>query len=143
MDGSVATGDVEPCALGRMPPGFQAGTGRGLGPGTLLRFELGPGGFTLLDGRPVGADLRLLGVAGARRGRADTLSKVLSQHLARTCPLTYAELAAAAGAAPGGDAGNVVAPGAASDMVTGGTSEREGMETEGEESTPASSMQQG
>uniref|UniRef100_A0A1D1ZPW4 Snurportin-1 n=1 Tax=Auxenochlorella protothecoides TaxID=3075 RepID=A0A1D1ZPW4_AUXPR len=143
MDGSVATGDVEPCALGRMPPGFQAGTGRGLGPGTLLRFELGPGGFTLLDGCPVGADLRLLGVAGARRGRADTLSKVLFQHLARTCPLTYAELAAAAGAAPGGDAGNVVAPGAASDMVTGGTSEREWMETEGEESTPASSMQQG
>lgn len=143
MDGSVATGDAEPCALGRMPPSFLDGVSRRVPPGTLLRFELGPGGFSLLQGRPVGADLRFLGVAGSRRGRADMLSKVLFQHLARTCPLTFAELEAAAAGmsragAPAGDA-----PSEPSDMLTEVSNGREGMEAEEEVGTTSASMHQG
>ena len=89
MDGTVATGDDPSWVLGRLPVEFTQRLGGKLTPGTLLRFELGPQGFALApDGKPSGADLRLLGAAGSRRGRADALSKVLFQHAARTAPLS-------------------------------------------------------
>lgn len=143
MDGTVATGDSEPCVLGVMPRGFADAAGaspmapmpaadgasrvmpmatdgaapvtamatasgaasgprparsrRAILPGMLLRFALGPGGFVLHAGRPVGADLRYLGPVPARRGRADLLSKALFQHMARTAPLELAALLQAAG----------------------------------------------
>lgn len=54
-----------------------------------------------------GADLHYDGPANQRRGRADTLSKILFQLLARTQPITLEALlqVAAAGAAPQGVAG--------------------------------------
>lgn len=89
MDGTVATGDDPGWVLGRLPVEFTQRLGGKLTPGTPLRFELGPQGFALApDGKPSGADLRLLGAAGSRRGRADALSKVLFQHAARTAPLS-------------------------------------------------------
>jgi snurportin-1 len=46
----------------------------------------------VVDGNPVGADLRYEGSAHSRRGRADTISKVLFQYLARREPLTLQTL---------------------------------------------------
>lgn len=44
------------------------------------------------DGHPVGADLQYEGGAHSRRGRADTISKILFQYLARREPLTLQTL---------------------------------------------------
>lgn len=92
MDGTVVSGDEPGWPLGRLPADFVQKLGTKLVPGMLLRFELGPGGFMLQEGKPVGADLRLLGSAGSRRGRADSMSKMLFQHLARSGPLTVETL---------------------------------------------------
>lgn len=46
-------------------------------PGKLLRFEIGPGGIQMHDGQPIGADLKYVGAANQRRGRADACSKVV------------------------------------------------------------------
>ena len=53
--------------------------------GLLLKFALGPGGITFVDGAPAGADLHFVGPANQRRGRADAFSKVrhsVSWHVA-------------------------------------------------------------
>jgi len=42
----------------------------------------------MVDGHPVAADLQYEGGAHARRGRADTVSKILFQYLARLQPVT-------------------------------------------------------
>ena len=46
-------------------------------PGKLLKFDIGPGGIQLHDGQPTGADLKFVGGANQRRGRADVCSKVV------------------------------------------------------------------
>lgn len=46
----------------------------------------------------VGADLHFAGPANQRRGRADSISKIVFQHLARTQPITLQQLQAAAAA---------------------------------------------
>lgn len=46
----------------------------------------------------VGADLHFAGPANQRRGRADSISKILFQHLARTQPISLQQLQAAAAA---------------------------------------------
>lgn len=55
----------------------------------------------------MGADLHFAGPANQRRGRADTISKIVFQHLARTQPITLAALqeAAAASCAAAGEGG--------------------------------------
>jgi len=63
----------------RLPASFVESMGRKLVPGRLLRFGVGPAGVMLAEGRPVGADLKYLGPAGARRPAADTISKILFQ----------------------------------------------------------------
>ena len=90
--GTVATGDRVPVHLGRMPPTFSTVH---VQPGTLLRFSIGPGGFLFCpdDGTPYGADLKYVGAAHQRRRRgADTLSKILFQHLARRRPIALEQL---------------------------------------------------
>jgi snurportin-1 len=83
-DATVATADDPPVALGRLPPDFVARMGaKLLRPGRLLRFSVGEGGVAFEGGRPAGADLKYEGPANQRRGRADALSKVLFQALAR------------------------------------------------------------
>ena len=61
----------------------------------------------------VGADLHFAGPANQRRGRADTISKVVFQHLARTQPITLVALqeAAAARCAGGGGGGALAGDG--------------------------------
>jgi hypothetical protein len=109
-DGTVATGDDDsPATLGRMPPEWVARMGpKLLRPGRLLRFSLQDGGLSFEGGRPAGADLKYEGPANQRRGRADALSKVVFQWLARAgAAPALAQLQAAAttgaGAAAGGE----------------------------------------
>ncbi|KAI8470226.1 MAG: hypothetical protein J3K34DRAFT_521574 [Monoraphidium minutum] len=104
-DGSVATDDAPPVALGQLPPDFISHMGpKLLRPGRLLRFSVGPGGVAFDGGRPAGADLSYEGPANQRRGRADGLSKLLFQVLARAgaAPGLEQLQAAAAGGAGGG-----------------------------------------
>lgn len=49
----------------------------------------------------VGADLRFAGPANQRRGRADSISKILFQHAARTQPIALAQLQVQLGGWPG------------------------------------------
>jgi snurportin-1 len=115
-DGTVATADDPPVALGRMPPEWVAAMGpKLLRPGRLLRFGLGPGGLRFEGGSPAGADLKYGGPANQRRGRADIYSKVLFQALARAgaAPGLDELRAAAAAGGGGGGAGGAGAPDAA------------------------------
>ena len=95
-DRGVSTADEPPITLATMPEAFVKKVGGKLRPGRLLRFALGPSGVTFMEGSPVGADLKYVGVANQRRGRADALSKILFQMLARTKPITIEGLMAAA-----------------------------------------------
>jgi snurportin-1 len=104
----VCTGDQPAVPLGTMPQQFVEKVGPKLRAGRLLKFTLGAGGIqfssginidsTTSDGyiQPVAADLKFVGVANQRRGRADTLSKILFQMMARTQPITIEMLMAAA-----------------------------------------------
>eukprot|EP00955_Chlamydomonas_euryale_P082025 363662-Chlamydomonas_euryale.AAC.25 len=76
MDGTVATEDEPPVALGQMPAGFMQQHAKLLRPGRLLRFAVGDGGLIFHEGKPAGADLKYLGPGNQRRGRADQFSKV-------------------------------------------------------------------
>jgi len=128
-DGTVVTGDTPPIVLAQMPDQFrsspaivraiyQSSNSRNngnkkvvRGRPVLLRFAIGPGGFQFhTDGdnedcRPVGADLIFKGAANSRRGRADTLTKMLFQYSARRQPITFEDLmTAAASGGSGGEA---------------------------------------
>lgn len=66
----------------------------------LLRFSLRGGGIVLRGGQPAGADLHLEGPVRGARGRADVWSKIMFQQLARSEPVLFESvLAAAAGEA--------------------------------------------
>ena len=93
---AVATGDDPPVTLAIMPLEFVQKVKGKLVKGRLLRFRLGSGGIQFREGTPVGADLHYVGVANQRRGRSDSLSKILFQMLARTQPLTIEALMEAA-----------------------------------------------
>ncbi len=71
----------------------------------------------------VGADLHFAGPANQRRGRADSISKIVFQHLARTQPITLQQLQAAAAAsckaAGGGGIGDKMGSCDSSALVTG------------------------
>jgi hypothetical protein len=100
----------------RLPQAFVAQMGASLRPGRLLRFGLPPGGLLFAhDGSPAGAALSYIGPVNHRRGRADSLSKIVFQHNARTSPLRLAGLmtAAAAGAAAAGAAAAAACPASA------------------------------
>jgi snurportin-1 len=109
---AVCTGDEPMIPLGSMPQQFVEKVGGKLKPGRLLKFNLGVGGVefstfeTMKEGdtssksgqevHPIGADLKFIGIANQRRGRADTLSKILFQMMARREPITIDMLKAAA-----------------------------------------------
>lgn len=118
-NGTVVTGDTPPIVLAKMPDQFRSSPPiirninqgknstrkkviKGRGRPVLLRFALGPGGFQFHTGsedevcRPMGADLIFKGAANSRRGRADTLTKMLFQYLARRQPVRFEDLMTAA-----------------------------------------------
>jgi len=113
----VCTGDEPAIPLGIMPEQFIEKVGTKLKPGRLLKFILGEGGIEFSSSsnvssfsfevdnneqqqqeemHPVGADLKFIGVANQRRGRADTLSKILFQMMARMQPIRIDMLTTAA-----------------------------------------------
>jgi snurportin-1 len=78
-----------------------------------------------------GADLHFSGPANQRRGRADTLSKIVFQHLARTRPISIDQLleaaaasetaAASAAAAAGPGLGDRMGSGDSASLLAGGS----------------------
>jgi snurportin-1 len=89
---SVSTGDSSPLTLGTLPQHFVDQNSSNLQPGTLFRFNLGPGGLNLApDGHPVGANHELSGIP-QNRAAADTISRIIFQHLARTKQITFEKL---------------------------------------------------
>lgn len=97
LDGTVATGDEPPVALGCLPEEYRRRAGDKLAPGQVLRFTIRDGGLVLgADGRPTGADLHFEGAVRDKRRSADFLTKVLFQYNARRSPVTLEELLAAA-----------------------------------------------
>ncbi|CAM6102318.1 unnamed protein product [Calypogeia fissa] len=94
-DGSVVTSDEPPLVLATMPAQFLQQNAANLKPGALLRFNIGEQGLTIVNGRPVVADIQFQGVASRSRPGADSCTKVLFQYAARRDPLTIMDLVAA------------------------------------------------
>ncbi|MCO5604538.1 hypothetical protein L7F22_058705 [Adiantum nelumboides] len=94
-DGTVATCDDPKVVFGSLPQEFLRENNQHLQPGILLKFVIGDQGLTVVDGRPVTADIHYQGVANRYRAGADSVSKVLFQYSARHCPLTISSILAA------------------------------------------------
>ncbi|KAG0584032.1 hypothetical protein M758_3G180800 [Ceratodon purpureus] len=95
-DGSVVTSDDPPVTLGALAPDFLEQNALHVRPGMLLRFAIGDQGLSLVEGKPVVADIHFQGVANKNRARrADTCTKILFQYAARHGALTVNDLLAA------------------------------------------------
>lgn len=89
---SVCTGDNPPLTLGTLPQHFVDQNAHNLQPGTLFRFNLGPDGLKLApDGRPIAANLELTGIP-QNRVAADTISRIIFQHLTRANQINFEKL---------------------------------------------------
>jgi snurportin-1 len=84
----LQTGDDEPVTVARLPASFVQSHSESLKPGSLLRFSLLPHGISILDDGAIWLSLQFLGTANRRRKKADHISKILFQHMARNEPLT-------------------------------------------------------
>ncbi|CAK9229180.1 unnamed protein product [Sphagnum troendelagicum] len=92
-DGTVVTSDQPPTVLGSLPSDFLQQNAQYLKPGDLLRFAIGDQGISIVDGKPVVADIHFQGLASKNRaGGADSCTKILFQYAARHSPLTIADL---------------------------------------------------
>lgn len=60
--------------------------------GTLMRFTIQEKGINVVDGKVQGIDLHFQEVANQRKGRADSISKILFQYLARLGQITFENL---------------------------------------------------
>uniref|UniRef100_A0A9I9DZW0 Snurportin-1 n=1 Tax=Cucumis melo TaxID=3656 RepID=A0A9I9DZW0_CUCME len=91
-DGKVATSDDPPVYFGCLDGDFLGKLG--LSSGNLLRFTIGDGGLTIVDGKIQGADLQYNGKVNRARAFADSYSKVMFQYAARRSPLKIDDLLA-------------------------------------------------
>jgi snurportin-1 len=92
-DGTVVTSDQPPTVLGSLPSDFLQQNAQYLKPGDLLRFAIGDQGISIVDGKPVVADIHFQGLASKNRaGGADSCTKILFQYAARHSPLTITDL---------------------------------------------------
>ncbi|XP_023529237.1 snurportin-1 [Cucurbita pepo subsp. pepo] len=89
-DGKVTTSDDPPVDFGCLDGNFIEKSG--LSSGNLLRFAIGDGGLTIVDGRIQGADLQYVGKVNGARAFADSYSKVMFQYAARHSPLKVDDL---------------------------------------------------
>lgn len=89
-DGKMTTSDDPPVDFGCMDADLIEKLG--LSSGNLLRFTIGDGGLTIVDGRIQGADLHYLGKVNRARAFADSYSKVMFQYAARHSPLKIDDL---------------------------------------------------
>ncbi|KAI5069245.1 hypothetical protein GOP47_0015546 [Adiantum capillus-veneris] len=94
-DGTVATSDDPKVILGSMPPEFLRQNNQHLRTGMLLKFAIGDHGLSIVNGKPVAADIHYQGLANRRRAGADSVSKVLFQYAARHYPLSISHILAA------------------------------------------------
>jgi hypothetical protein len=92
-DGTVVTSDQPPTVLGSLPSDFLQQNAQYLKPGDLLRFAIGDQGISIMDGKPMVADIHFQGLASKNRaGGADSCTKILFQYAARHSPLTITDL---------------------------------------------------
>lgn len=95
-DGSVVTCDDPPVIFGTLAPEFLEQNARHLKPGMLIRFAIGDQGLSLVEGKPVVADIHFEGIANKNRARrADSCTKILFQYAARHGALTINDIVAA------------------------------------------------
>ncbi|KAJ0047702.1 hypothetical protein Pint_15669 [Pistacia integerrima] len=62
--------------------------------GSLLKFAIGDGGLSFVDGKLEKADLHYLGKTNRARMFADSYSKVIFQYMVRHAPLKFDDLLA-------------------------------------------------
>lgn len=85
-NGKLQTCDEEsPVTLGRLPDALIERFGDKLKAGLLLRFKVGPAGFTVNSAGCVhGADLQLVGTVTNQKRKADRFSRIVFQWQLRT-----------------------------------------------------------
>ena len=89
----LVTGDETPMPVATLPENFVASMGSQLKPGCLLRFTLEThGGIQRGPSGEVWLQLSFVGIASQKRKRADTLSKIIFQNMARSSPITIHDL---------------------------------------------------
>ncbi|XP_010555547.1 PREDICTED: snurportin-1 isoform X2 [Tarenaya hassleriana] len=91
-DGKLVTSDDPPVVFGCLDADFVKQSE--LSSGSLLRFSIGNGGLSCVDGRLENADLQYLGKTNRARAFADSYSKIMFQYIARHSPLKIDDLAA-------------------------------------------------
>ncbi|KAM1978829.1 hypothetical protein ACFX16_015475 [Malus domestica] len=91
-DGNVTTSDDPPVVFGCLESDFIQQSG--LHSGCLLRFAIGDGGLSVVDGKLEKADLHFLGKSNCARAFADTYSKIMFQNMVRQSPLKIDDLVA-------------------------------------------------
>ncbi|ONI07986.1 hypothetical protein PRUPE_5G151700 [Prunus persica] len=91
-DGKVTTSDDPPVVFSCLDLDFIQKSG--LHSGNLLRFAIGDGGLSVVDGKLEKADLHYLGKSNRARAFADSYSKVMFQNMVRGSPLKIDDLVA-------------------------------------------------
>ncbi|KAI3901947.1 hypothetical protein MKW92_014690 [Papaver armeniacum] len=94
-DGSLTTSDDTPVVFGYLSQEFVLKSN--LKPGNFLRFTVGDGGMSFVDGKLEKADLHYTNQAYRARASADSYSKILFQYAARNSPLGIEDLVASMG----------------------------------------------
>ncbi|XP_026410697.1 snurportin-1-like isoform X1 [Papaver somniferum] len=94
-DGSLTTSDDPPIVFGCLSQEFILKSD--LKPGNFLRFTIGDGGMSFVDGKLERADLHYTNQAYHARASADSYSKILFQYTARHSPLKIEDLVASLG----------------------------------------------
>lgn len=87
-DSALQTGDEVPMTVASLPSSFEQANAHLLKPGQLFRCTLQPNGIHLTPGGDIWLSLEFHGTANRRRKRADTISKIIFQNMARQNPLT-------------------------------------------------------
>lgn len=85
---ALQTGDDVPMTVATLPSSFEQTNANLLKPGQLFRCTLQANGIHLTPGGDIWLSLEFHGTANRRRKRADTISKIIFQNMARHNPLT-------------------------------------------------------
>lgn len=93
---ALVTGDDCPLHVAMLPSSLVDVCASSLCPGRLLKFKLTSKDAIQITENNVWLSLEYLGTANRRRRHADTVSKILFQHMARHCPLSFDVLCGAA-----------------------------------------------
>ena len=89
---SLVTGDDSPVPVAMLPSSLVEACSSSLHPGRLLKFKLTSKDGIYITENNVWLSLEYLGPANRRRRHADTVSKIMFQHMARHSPLSFQTL---------------------------------------------------